>query len=90
MPLVDGEEEPIDYELSKALESTLKKDNIGHIFDSSGNHLLLWKAIEFESWWIHFEKIFCIPMGIKLVNSATDDSEYHLFTNNEYKLGGLF
>jgi hypothetical protein len=56
MPLVDGEEEPIDYELSKALESTLKKDDIGHIFDSSGNHLLLWKAIEFESWWIHFEK----------------------------------
>jgi hypothetical protein len=90
MPLVDGEEEPIDYELSKALESTLKKDDIGHIFDSSGNHLLLWKANEFESWWIHFEKIIGIPMGRKLVNAATDEEEYHLLSNNEYKVGGLF
>ena len=90
MPLVDGEEEPIDYELSKALESTLKKDAIGHIFDSSENHLLLWKAVEFESWWIHFEKIIGIPMGRKLVNAATDEEEYHLLMNEEYKVGRFF
>ncbi|MCS5533263.1 MAG: hypothetical protein NZ736_03270 [Candidatus Poseidoniaceae archaeon] len=90
MPLVDGEEEPIDYELSKELESSLKKDAIGHIFDSSGNHLLLWKAVEFESWWIQFEKIIGIPMGRKMVNAATDEEEFHLLTNDEYKLSGFF
>jgi len=89
MPLVDGEEEPIDYNLSRALESTLKKDTIGHIFDSSGNHLMLWKAVEFESWWIQFEKIIGIPMGRKLVNAATDEEEYHLLANKEYRIGGF-
>ena len=83
MPLVDGEDEPIDYELSKALESILKKDLNGHIFDSDGNHLLLWKAMEFESWWIHFEKIIGVPMGRKLVNAATDEEEFHIMNNNQ-------
>ena len=90
MPLVDGNEEPIDYGLSKALESTLKKDSNGHLFDSSGNHLMLWKAIEFESWWIHFEKIIAVPMGRKLVNAATDEEEYHLLTNAQYDVSGFF
>ena len=90
MPLVDGEEEPIDYDLSRALERYLKKDTIGHLLDSSGNHLLLWKAIEFESWWINFEKIIGIPMGRKLVNAATDEEEYHYLVNEEYKVNGFF
>ena len=68
MPLVDGNEEPIDYGLSKALESTLKKDSNGHLFDSSGNHLMLWKAIEFESWWIHFEKIIKLKRKLTLLS----------------------
>ena len=90
MPLVDGEDEPIDYELSKALESLLKKDMNGHIFDSDGNHLLLWKAMEFESWWIHFEKIIGVPMGRKLVNAATDEEEFHIMNNNQFNVGGFF
>ena len=90
MPLFDGEVETIDYELSKALESILKKDLNGHIFDSDGNHLLLWKAMEFESWWIHFEKIIGIPMGRKMVNAATDEEEFHIMNNNLFEVGRFF
>lgn len=90
MPLVDGEQQPIDYELSRILESKLKRDDDGHIFDDEGNSLILWKVNELETWWIQFEKIIGLAMGRKLVNAACDEEEYHLSKDAQFQAGGLF
>ena len=45
--------------------------------------------MEFESWWIHFEKIIGVPMGRKLVNAATDEEEFHIMNNNLFECGSL-
>lgn len=88
MPLIDESESILDGDLMTQVAGEFTVRN-GLIIDSYGNCWYRWRADGLDSWWRMFEETIDVPMGRKLVNSACDEEE-NLLNSNELDFTGFF
>ena len=88
MPLVDEPEFTLDLKLMETLAEDFSV-NSGLILDKQGNSWMLWRCDELEGWWQVFEEKMDSPMGRKLANSACDEEE-NLLESEDFNIRGFF
>ena len=88
MPLIDEAEALLDEGLMSLLESNFTTRN-GLILDLNGNAWLRWRADGLDAWWRLFEEAIDAPMGRRLANSACDEEEW-LLNSQEIDKSGFF
>ena len=88
MPLIDEAETLLDEDLMSLLESNFTTRN-GLILDIHGNAWFRWRADGLDAWWRMFEEAIDAPMGRRLANSACDEEEW-LLNSQELDYSGFF